>query len=212
MATRLSRRGASAPADRDSARDRLLDAAERCLEHQDLAGTTMEDIARQAGVSRATVYRYFSSREAVVSGVIIRATERYLRRITPRITVHDDLGTALVDFVDTTVRAARRESIIGILFGSDHELAVVGLGRNTSTSLFELVTEFLRPVFVAYWTDVEPGVSVDDASEWIVRTILSLLTGRGPRQRSRDGLHTYLERFLIPTIVARDRNPFDATE
>ena len=63
----------------------MLDAAERCLEVQGLAGTTMEDIARNAGVSRATVYRYFASREAVISGVIIRATEEYLRRMEPRL-------------------------------------------------------------------------------------------------------------------------------
>ena len=37
------------------ARDRLLDAAETCLQGKGLSGTTMEDIARQAGVSRATV-------------------------------------------------------------------------------------------------------------------------------------------------------------
>lgn len=212
MATRLSRWGASIPADRDSARDRLLDAAERCLEHQGLGGTTMDDIGRQAGVSRATVYRYFSSREAVISGVILRATERYLGRIAPRITAHTDLGSALVDFVGITLRAAHREPIIGLLFGSDLELAVVGLGEATSASLFELVTEFLRPVFVAHWSDIEPGVSVDDASEWVVRTILSLLTVRGPRERSKDGLAAYLARFLVPTIVKHNRSFLDATE
>lgn len=58
----------------------------------------MEDIGRTAGVSRATVYRYFPSREAVMSGVIIRAAERYLDRISPRIAAHADLGSALVDF------------------------------------------------------------------------------------------------------------------
>ncbi|SUA48607.1 Bacterial regulatory proteins, tetR family [Nocardia africana] len=38
----------------------LLDAAEFCLEQIGLSATTMEDIARQAGVSRATVYRHFA--------------------------------------------------------------------------------------------------------------------------------------------------------
>lgn len=212
MVTKLSRRGSSAPADRDSARDLLLDAAESCPEHHGLAGTTMEDIGRQAGVSRATVYRYFSGREAVISGVIVRATERYLSRIAPRIATHRDLGSALVDLIEVTVRAARREPIIGLLFGSDHELSVVGLGENTSASLFELVTEFLRPVFVAHWSDVEAGVSIDDAAERVLRTILSLLTIRGPRERSRDGRRTYLRRFLIPTIVGRDPKLVDATE
>ena len=44
-----------------------------------------------------------------MSGVIIRAAERYLDRISPRIAAHADLGSALVDFVEYTVEAARRE-------------------------------------------------------------------------------------------------------
>lgn len=198
--------GAAAPPNRDSARDRLLDAAERCLEDCGLVGTTMDDIGRTAGVSRATVYRYFPNREAVMSDVIIRAADRYLDRINPRISDHADLGSALVDFVEHTVEAARREQIIGLLFGSDQELAGVGLAEGTSTSLFELVTEFLRPIFRRHWSSVEPGVSVDDAAEWILRTILSLLTVRGPRDRSRDGLRAFLTRFLLPAILASERS------
>ena len=204
VSTKLLRWGAAAPTDPGSARDRLLDAAERCLEGGGVVGTTMEDIGRTAGVSRATVYRYFPSREAVMSGVIIRAAERYLDRISPRIAAHADLGSALVDFVEYTVEAARREEIIGLLFGSDEELAGVGLAAGTSTSLFEIVTEFLRPIFTRHWSCVEPGVSVDDAAEWVVRTILSLLTVRGPRERSRDGLRAFLSRFLLPAILAGD--------
>ena len=63
------------------------------------------------------------------------------------------------------------------------------------------MTEFLRPIFAAHWEQVRPGVSVDEASEWVLRAILSLLTVRGPRNRSRDGLHTFLQRFLLPAIV-----------
>ena len=70
--------------------------------------------------------------------------------------------------------------------------------------LFEIVTEFLRPIFTRHWSCVEPGVSVDDAAEWVVRTILSLLTVRGPRERSRDGLRAFLSRFLLPAILASD--------
>lgn len=141
-----------------------------------------------------------------MSGVILRAAGRYLDRISPRIAAHADLGSALVDFVEYTVEAARREEIIGLLFGSDEELAGVGLAAGgTSTSLFEIVTEFLRPIFTRHWSCVEPGVSVDDAAEWVVRTILSLLTVRGgPRERSRDGLRAFLSRFLLPAILASD--------
>jgi AcrR family transcriptional regulator len=161
----------------------------------------MDDIAKQARVSRATVYRYFPARDAVMSGVILRATERYLEKVQPRIAGQHDLGGAVLEFVEVTVRAATRDETIGLLFKSDDHLAGVGFADGTSDALFELVTEFLRPVFAAHWDHVRPGLSVDEASEWILRTVLSLLTVRGPRHRSRDGLHTYLQRFLLPAIV-----------
>ena len=172
----------------------------------------MEDIAGHAGVSRATVYRYFPSREAIVSGVILRATERYLDRVRERIASRPDLGSAIVDFVTITVRAATRESAIGLLFGSDDDLAGVGLAETTSVALFELVTEFLRPIFTTHRDELRAGVSVDDAAEWILRTILSLLTVRGPRRRSSEGLKAFLHRFLLPALLNDEDLSVDDTK
>ena len=64
--------GTASPGDPGTARDLLLDAAEACFESSGIGGTTMDDIAKRARVSRATVYRYFAGRDAVVSGVILR--------------------------------------------------------------------------------------------------------------------------------------------
>ena len=89
----------------------------------------------------------------------------------------------------------------GLRYQGRDDLFVAELAEGTSVALFELVTEFLRPIFAAHWEQVRPGVSVDEASEWVLRAILSLLTVRGPRNRSRDGLHTFLQRFLLPAIV-----------
>lgn len=44
-------------------------------------------------------------------------------------------------------------------------------------------------------------MSVDDAAEWILRVILSLISVRGPRQRSPDGLDAFLRRFLLPSLL-----------
>ncbi|WP_324189227.1 MULTISPECIES: TetR/AcrR family transcriptional regulator [Nocardia] len=200
MTTKPVRRRARTTALRDTT-DALLDAAEFCFEEIGLSATTMEDIARQAGVSRATVYRHFANRESVVSGVILRTASRYLGRIRGPLAGQPDLGSAVLAFVEITVRAATRDKSIAVLFVSDDRLAGIGLTENTSVALFELVTEFLRPVFARHSNDLQPGISVDDAAEWILRTILSLLTVRGPRRRSPDGLQTYLRRYLLPAIV-----------
>lgn len=163
VSTRLLRWGAAAPTDRGSARDRLLDAAERCLESCGVVGTTMEDIGRTAGVSRATVYRYFPSREAVMSGVIIRAAEPLSRPHQPRIAA-PGLGSALVDFVEYTVEAARRE-VIGLLFGSDEELMRRGSrGGDLDVPLrnrHRISASHLHQTLELRGT----GVSVDDAAD-----------------------------------------------
>ncbi|MBW2161775.1 MAG: TetR/AcrR family transcriptional regulator, partial [Deltaproteobacteria bacterium] len=53
-------------------RERLLDAAEGCLAQFGPEKTSMEDVARAAGMSRATVYRYFENRDALLLGVASR--------------------------------------------------------------------------------------------------------------------------------------------
>jgi AcrR family transcriptional regulator len=194
--------GAAAPNDPDTARDRLLDAAEACFERSGVSKTTVEDIAKQASVSRATVYRYFAGRDAVVSGVILRATERYLERVRGRVEAQPDLGSAILEFVEVTIRAAHRDETIALLFTSDDSLNSVGIIEGTSVALFEMVAEFLRPMFSAHSDEHRAGLPIDDAAEWILRSILSLLTVGGPKRRSRDGLDTYLRRFLLPAIIA----------
>ncbi len=195
--------GDQAPNNVDGARDRLLDAAESCFGRFGISKTTVEDVAKQARVSRATVYRYFAGRDAVVSGVILRETERYLERVRPRVESQPDLASAILEFVEVTLRAAVRDETVGLLFTSDDGLNSVGIIEGTSVALFEMVTEFLRPSFEKWSAEHLPGLPIEDASEWILRAILSLLTVKGPKRRSADGLDTYLRRFLLPAIIRR---------
>ena len=43
-----------------SLRDRLLEATYRCVERFGMAKTTIDDVAKESGVSRATIYRQFA--------------------------------------------------------------------------------------------------------------------------------------------------------
>ena len=193
--------GDEAPDDPEGARGRLLDAAERCFARFGIAKSTVEDIAREASVSRATVYRYFTGRDAVVSGVILRETERYLDRVRPRVNAQPDLGSAVLEFVDVTLRAAQRDEIIGLLFTSHDGLNAVGIFEGTSRVLFDMVSAFFTPIFDAHASEVRPGVDADDAAEWILRVTLSLLTVGGPKHRTRSGVRAYLRSYLLPPII-----------
>jgi len=65
-------------------RDAILDATDRLLASRGFRGVTMDDVAREAGVSRRTVYMYFPSKEDVGLSSIDRVVEnaqRYLREL-----------------------------------------------------------------------------------------------------------------------------------
>ncbi|MGI8793766.1 MAG: TetR/AcrR family transcriptional regulator, partial [Acidimicrobiales bacterium] len=65
------------------ARERLLEAAYACVGRYGLGKTTMDDVAREAGMSRATVYRYFpGGRDEVINDVVGWEASRFFQRLS----------------------------------------------------------------------------------------------------------------------------------
>lgn len=193
--------GAAVPEDHAAARSRLLDAAQECFSRVGIAKTTVEEIATEARVSRATVYRYFDGRDDLVLGVILREMDRHLAKLRPRVERQPSLADAVVELVHTTVRAARRDTTLAVLFGLDEDRAAGGAIVGASVAVFERVTAFLVPVLERWADEARAGLDPADAAEWVVRVILSLLAVPGPRRRSSDAERAYLHTYLVPTLA-----------
>src|SRR4051794_23446682 len=58
--------------------DRMLDATEAMLARFGYSKMTMDDIAREAGVGRRTLYLHFESKEAIALSSIDRIVEQLL--------------------------------------------------------------------------------------------------------------------------------------
>ena len=61
--------------------DRILDAAERLIGVLGYTKTTMDDVAREAGVGKRTIYVHFPSKEEVILATIDRIVDRLLARL-----------------------------------------------------------------------------------------------------------------------------------
>jgi len=61
------------------ARQDILDAAVRALARAGLHGTTMQDIAREAGYTAASLYTYFKSKQEIVDGISHLLTDEYVQ-------------------------------------------------------------------------------------------------------------------------------------
>ena len=62
-------------------RDKILDATERLLARYGYAKMTVEDIAREAGIGKGTIYLHFPSKEEVVLSRIDRMVERLVAEL-----------------------------------------------------------------------------------------------------------------------------------
>src|SRR5262249_41307685 len=64
-----------------STRDLILDATERLLGRLGYQKTTMEDIAREAGIGKRTIYLHFVGKEQVALSASARIVARLLARL-----------------------------------------------------------------------------------------------------------------------------------
>ena len=78
-------------------RVRIIDGTLTCLARHGTAKTTVDDIARQAGVSRATVYRVFpGGRDEILAAVVDTEMARLFSALGVRMGEAHDLTEALV--------------------------------------------------------------------------------------------------------------------
>ncbi len=192
-----------APASIGGARDRLVDAAERCFAKFGVAKTTLEDVANEAGVSRATVYRYFEGgRDEIILGVVLREARSFLEGLQRRLQRESTLADSIVEGVLYTVASVRKNDHLALLFAPEvagETTAIAG----ASTALFEITTDFLRPIFEQARVDdqMRPGVEAEDAAEFVLRMILSMLSVSGPRVRSAAKEREFVLRFVAGAIL-----------
>ena len=112
---------------RERTRERIAAAAARLVMENGLTGATTDRIAAEAGVARATFFRYFESKEyAVAEGFTamwIAAITDALRRQPPELSATDALAAAVREL------AAGFEAISGQIADIDVLVAPPGLLR-----------------------------------------------------------------------------------
>jgi AcrR family transcriptional regulator len=198
--------GDEVPADVDAARQRLLDAAETCIDRFGLAKTTVEDIAAAANVSRATIYRYFDNRDELMLAVVLRSLDRsqdaHLDDWFATAETPDEFGTALVNAMVDLLDRLRHDPRLSVLLNRESG-GVSATISGASQALFGIVIDDWRPRMASAQRDglLRADLDVDELSEWVLRSVLSLLTVEGPRHHSADDERRLLATFLAPALL-----------
>jgi len=158
-------------------RIRLLGAAMACVERWGLAKTSIEDVANEAGLSRATVYRHFpGGREQLISEMVTWEVANFFTRIEAVVAAAPDLTTKLVDGLVFGHAAIHEHRLLQRVLSSEPEALLEEL---SSSSLLVLgvvrsyVLELLRG------ETLQVGVDPTMAADYLARLYLSYLGSHG---------------------------------
>ncbi|MEU6561396.1 TetR/AcrR family transcriptional regulator [Nocardia nova] len=175
------------------AAERILDAAAELFAARGVAAAQMGDIAKAAGCSRATLYRYFDSRQAVQLAYVHREARRVGATVAAEIATIGDPGERAVAGVLASLRAVRSDPLLIAWFRPDDA------GRTLEMAQTSQVIEAMgRSLF-----DSETLAGDRDSvllARWLTRIIVSLLTVPG---RDEDEERVMLEHFLAPLLSRR---------
>jgi AcrR family transcriptional regulator len=178
-----------------AARERLLEAAVRCVARDGMAGANVAAVAAEAGVSRPTVYRYFADREALVEATMMHAGRDLAERLGAELRRAGTPAEMAVDAMCFVLQEIPREPVLGAIW-KDALLDANTVASITRRPALAFGREALASlVRAAGWSDA----AADEAIELMLRLLLSLLAAPEPR-RSDAALRAFLLRRLVPAL------------
>jgi AcrR family transcriptional regulator len=101
---------------------RILDAAFEAVATFGLSRLTVDDVARMAGVSRQTVYRYFDSKDDLIVALVAREEEAFLEGVREAHARHADLEEAMREAVLFCLHTLREHPLLDRLLASEPEV------------------------------------------------------------------------------------------
>ena len=103
------------PQDSDEARARILAAAASCVERYGAQKTRLADVASELGVTRQTVYRYYSSVDEMLVAVATAGTADFLDRMAVALSDVHTPQDAITETIIYCLRVLPDEPMIGLM-------------------------------------------------------------------------------------------------
>ena len=178
-----------------AARERLLDAAVRCIARDGMAGANVAAVAADAGVSRPTVYRYFADQQALVDATLLHAGRDLSERLGAQLRRFAAPAEMAVEAVRFVLREIPREPVLGAMW-NEAVLDARSVASMTRRPALEWSRNALQELVRAAGWSAE---AADEAIEMMLRMLLSLLAAPEPR-RSDAALRAFLMRRLVPAL------------
>ncbi|GAS88957.1 TetR/AcrR family transcriptional regulator [Mycolicibacterium brisbanense] len=196
----------------DAISTRILAAA---LEQAELVGirrTTMEDVARRSGVGRATLYRRFPTKDALIDALVLAEARRYLEGSDRARAQADTLEDRMVFDTVFTVTFLREHALLKKLLRTEPETILPSLTVDAG-AIIDFATEHSA---AQLRTDLYGSAETTEAQERHLRTVAELharltlsfiVTPHSSiKLTTLDDTREYVRTYLLPMVTAAERD------
>jgi AcrR family transcriptional regulator len=171
----------ASPPDPLTLRDRLLAATYQCVARFGLGKTTIEDVVKESGLSRATIYRQFpGGRDELLLETVGWELANYFNTLADHVRDAPDLEQLLERGLVYAHRSVTDHEVLRKILETEPERLLPLLTVESARTL-PFIADFLHPYLAreAEQGRLRPGVELDRAAEYLARCILSLINAPG---------------------------------
>jgi AcrR family transcriptional regulator len=151
--------------------ERILHGALACVARVGVAKTTLDDVAREAGCARATVYRTFPGRQALFRAVVEREVAALADRLVTGAAAAGTLADAVVAVIGEGAHTFRTHPALGFVLAHEPEIVAPALSFEQGSAMLGVAAELVAPAFTRFL----PAADAERLGEWLARLTLSYL-------------------------------------
>lgn len=191
-------------------RARILTAAVRCFGQHGIHQASMQDIAAEAGMSAANLYRYYASKDAIVEAIAEHEREETVTLLA-ELERADDFIAALLSLLDGTLRGDGRFQIalgLEIIAEALRNPRVAALYRRLDVEATAALARVIEKA--AERRQIDPGLDPSATAQVLVALADAVLWRRGAdptfdTARAARTLEVLVTRFLAPPPARVER-------
>ena len=186
------------PLTTSTAERRLLDAAITCLGRYGYTKTTLDDIASEAGCGRATAYRYFPGKTALIAQAVEDALATTLTEIAARAAATEDLEAALTGML-LDLSAALDTPALHFVFTNEPQIVLPEISFARGDTVLQTAAAYLAPAFVDRLATPTDAARV---AGWLARIALVYRWAPDPLVPMDDpaAVRTFVRRLVLPSL------------
>ena len=158
-------------------RERVLEATYACVARFGMGKTTVEDVVKESGVSRASIYRLFpGGKDQLLRETVGWEMNRFFARLAEAVYDAPDFASLLEEALLFAHRAVEDHEVLQKILQTEPGRLLPQLTVESQRTL-AFIAAFLVPYLER--EQLAPGVDVAAAADYVARMVLSHIAAQG---------------------------------